>query len=609
MRKTFRININNQVFNIDEDAYWKLDKYISELNHKFANEDSGSEIVRDIEARIAELFAERISDSKQVITIDDVNSVIGIMGNPDDYEQTENQPHQNDEQSTIASDDFGGVRRLYRDTDKRIIAGVCSGLANYFRVHVVVFRVIFVVVLFATQGFLGLVYIFMWIYVPQASTSTQKLEMKGEKVNISNIERIIRDEIREVQDSIDSFTGSHSFPNIGSILRPVVSVTVSIFRSILNFFVKFIGFFLVLFSFAAIISMVFITFFSKSFFSPGFIIPDMPPVFYIASMILSKVELFFGLVAMFFAVTIPFIVVLFLGLKMLFRFRTRSVPIALGALGIWIVSFSFVFFISLNKSFDFKVREQSLVENTVLIPNSATIYLKINDEKLRAKSYIGNFTNDFPFILHETDSGINLCGRPEIDIRTAVDSVFKIQIIKKASGRTRKEASDFINTFNFDYSVVDSAIILDPDFVIETDAEFRAQQTEVVLYLPVGQKIFIDKSMLRFFSYYVDNLQDFRKYDFVDKFWIMTPRGLDWVDKPSEVEPIEDEDVVDFEPDSVIIEQNDHDDFEDEIDDMKSDLDEFKRNYRPESEEFIDQTREAVEEFENDLDDTLRGLK
>ncbi|MDX2429394.1 MAG: PspC domain-containing protein, partial [Bacteroides sp.] len=195
MKKTIKINLNGIIFNIDDDAYEKLKSYLDTISRYFSNKQESKEIIDDIEARIAELFQERVSAENQVITLPIVNQVIDIMGNPEDIADT---GEGGDEQRSF-HDTYTNSKKLYRDPENSVIGGVCGGLSAYFKMDSVIFRLLFVIFFFA-GGASILVYIILWIVLPKAETAAQKLEMRGEKVNVSNLEKKIREEYDSVKD-------------------------------------------------------------------------------------------------------------------------------------------------------------------------------------------------------------------------------------------------------------------------------------------------------------------------------------------------------------------------------------------------------------------------
>ncbi len=195
MKITVSINIGGYPFNIDEDAYAELKRYLRSLELHFAGEESTSEILSDIEARIAELFRAKLSAYKQVITLPDVREVISVLGSPEDI-------------SGGGIDSRGGRtsrtgnHRMYRDPDRRIIGGVCSGIGAYWNIEPLVVRVIFLALVLA--GGLGvLIYLILYIALPEAKTTSQKIEMKGEPVNIENIKEAVKNEFETVRNKMN----------------------------------------------------------------------------------------------------------------------------------------------------------------------------------------------------------------------------------------------------------------------------------------------------------------------------------------------------------------------------------------------------------------------
>ena len=156
MKKTFNINISGIIFHIDEDAYEKLSLYLKRLKQHFDKTDSGKDIIGDIENRIAELLQEKLSDKKQVITLADIDEVITLMGEPYEFSEEE-ETSSNSQQSYQKT--YG--KRLFRDTDTRIIGGVCSGIAAYFNIDPLWVRLGFVLAAFSGFGFL--IYLILWI--------------------------------------------------------------------------------------------------------------------------------------------------------------------------------------------------------------------------------------------------------------------------------------------------------------------------------------------------------------------------------------------------------------------------------------------------------------
>ncbi|HLN20956.1 MAG TPA: PspC domain-containing protein [Bacteroidales bacterium] len=195
MKITVSINLGGSSFNIDDDAYAELKDYLKRLEFHLAPEESSAEILSDIEMRMAELLRTSLTPYKQVITIDDVRRVISIMGTPQDFSGEESS---SPESERIYST---GYHRMYRDPDHRIIGGVCAGMGAYWHVDPIIVRIIFLALIIA--GGLGvLIYLILYIVLPEARTTAQKIEMKGRPVNIHNITDAVKKEFNSVRKNM-----------------------------------------------------------------------------------------------------------------------------------------------------------------------------------------------------------------------------------------------------------------------------------------------------------------------------------------------------------------------------------------------------------------------
>ncbi len=201
MNKVFTINLGGYPFTIDEDAYVYLKKYLDAIHRHFKKSDGYEEITSDIEIRLAELFQESMG-SRAIVTIKDVKYGESIMGKPADFGAEEggetSDPLEGEEKRT-----FRPGKRLFRDPEDEVIAGVCSGIAAYIGINDPLWvRLLFVVLTISSAGFWMVVYGVLWAILPQAVTAGDRLAMRGEPVNISNIGKIIQEEIENLSDKI-----------------------------------------------------------------------------------------------------------------------------------------------------------------------------------------------------------------------------------------------------------------------------------------------------------------------------------------------------------------------------------------------------------------------
>lgn len=192
MKITININLGGYPFNVDEDAYERLRQYMKSLEKEFSGESSASEIMADIEGRIAELFKMRLNAYKQVITMKDVEEVMAILGSPEVISGN----------STTDERPPRSQRRIYRDPDRRVFGGVCAGISAYLDWDPLILRIIFAILIVA-GGFGLALYLILWIVLPEAKTTAQKLEMRGDPVTVENIKDSVKQEFETVKKKMN----------------------------------------------------------------------------------------------------------------------------------------------------------------------------------------------------------------------------------------------------------------------------------------------------------------------------------------------------------------------------------------------------------------------
>ena len=196
MKKTLTINLGGIVYHIDDDAYRLLDNYLSNLKHYFRKQEGAEEIVNDIEMRIAELFAEKVTEGKQVITVSDVEEIIARVGKPEDF-------------------------------------GVAAGLAAYFGWDITLVRILMIILVFVPYCPMIILYIIGWIVIPEARTAAEKLSMRGEAVTIENIGKTVTDGFERVADGVNNYMNSGKprtfLQKIGDVFVSIAAVLFKIF--------------------------------------------------------------------------------------------------------------------------------------------------------------------------------------------------------------------------------------------------------------------------------------------------------------------------------------------------------------------------------------------
>lgn len=204
MKKTLSIHLGRQLFVIEEDAYDRLQAYLKKLEASLANESGITEIVEDIEMRFAELLSQYLGETRQVVTIGDIEKAISSLGEPEEITEEAEQPKQ-----TYTNSDTSGQKRMYRDVDNGMLGGLCSGFAAYLGIDPVIVRIIFVIFLFMGFGFL--LYIILWIIIPSAKTPSERLQMKGKPVNIDTLKEEFEKTAGRLKD--DTINAANRFRN------------------------------------------------------------------------------------------------------------------------------------------------------------------------------------------------------------------------------------------------------------------------------------------------------------------------------------------------------------------------------------------------------------
>lgn len=198
MKTTITVNLGGLVFHIDNDAYEMLNTYLIAIEKQFNSEAERKDIMADIETRIAELFTEMLGKKRDVIRKEEVLKVIEIVGQPEDFMEEETSPPGS---SRKKSTTYQSTKKLYRDPDNRVLGGVCGGLGAYFNIDPLVFRILFILIFFGMGSGL-IIYIILWIVIPEAHTTAQKLEMRGEPITIENIKKAVREEFENVRKNM-----------------------------------------------------------------------------------------------------------------------------------------------------------------------------------------------------------------------------------------------------------------------------------------------------------------------------------------------------------------------------------------------------------------------
>ncbi len=516
MKKTIKINLGGVVFHIDEDAYDLLRKYLDQLDARFKVEPGGSEILTDIETRMAELFQSKITTDKQVLTLPDAREVIDVMGEP---EEIVDEAPGEEEEPVIRPTRRSG-RRMYRDPDNQIIGGVCSGLGANLNIDPVFVRILFVIFTLA-YGIGVLVYILMWIVIPEARTAAEKLEMFGEQVNVYNIEKKVRQEYQQTVDSNGEPVVRRRGNLIGRFIRAI--------GRIILFFFKVIGFIVLgsmaIAGLAVLASLVGVAVGGHTWFmDPGwndgvFKLRDVFGLF------ISPVGGTIGFIALILLVAIPVLSLIYWLAKIVFRFKANDKAVGMSSFGVWVIALIVLLVIGINEGMQYANRGSTETETELTMPKSKTLMVKAIPSTDYNEEAITQFNRHSEFSIAGSKDSVNILIRPKLYIEYTRDSVPVIHIVKRAHGTSYSIARQHADEIRYHYALSDTVLTVDPVIRLTGRDRFHVQSVEVTLDLPEGARVYLDDN-LQDLLHGVRNTENTWSADLVGEEWVMTPEGL-----------------------------------------------------------------------------------
>nr|WP_298999290.1 PspC domain-containing protein [uncultured Allomuricauda sp.] len=517
MNKTVNINLANTLFHIDDDAYNKLRRYLESIKRSFSGTAGSDEIIADIEARVAELFLEKMENERQVITHKEVDAVIAVMGQPEDYmvdeDIFEDQPKR--KESTTRR-----TKKLYRDIDHKYIGGVSSGLEHYLGIDALWIRLIFILLAVFT-GFGLIAYILLWILVPEAATTSQKLDMTGEPINISNIERKVKEGFDDVADKVKNVDYEQVGNKVKSGSKTFFDTIGDIILFLFKVFGKFIGVLLIIIGASTLIGL-FIALFTVGIFDAV----NVPGIdFYeIVSTTGAPVWLISFLV--FLAIGIPFFFLMYLGLKILVTNLKSIGNIAkFSLLGLWLISIGTLFALGVRQAAEFaNVGSVNITEEMVMESPMDTLTIRMNDSDGyydRGDISFGRMTYAFD----QNDKRILISDDVRFKIRKSDDNSVKINVRKDSHGSSTLKARERAKNINYSYALNQGEIVLDDHLTTELSNKARDQEVTTTIYIPEGKVVLLDESTVGHIGRGIKRDRDFYRNDLVDYLWVMGEDG------------------------------------------------------------------------------------
>lgn len=534
MNKTVNINLANILFHIDEKAFNKLQRYLESIKRSFSGTAGSDEIIADIEARVAELFQEKMENDRQVITLKEVDEVINIMGQPEDYmvdeDIFEDEPRK-------SSESRPRVKKLYRDIDNKYIGGVCAGLEHYLGFDVLWIRLIFIVLgIFTGFGFIA--YILLWILVPEAATTSQKLDMRGEPVNISNIEKKVKEGFDEVADRVKSVDYEKVGNKVKSSGRTFFDALGDIIMFFFKVFGKFIGILLIIIGAATLIGL-FIGLFTVGILD----IVHIPGVDFYDMVNSTVAPVWLVSLLSFFAIGIPFFFLLYLGLKILVNNLKSIGNIAkFSLLGLWLLSIIGLSVLGIQQVSAHAFNGTSTVTEDLYFPQSIdTLRISLQSSDLyENQENVG--INGMTVTYNENGDKILFSDDVRFDIKKSEDSLAHIRIRKDADGSSFTSAKDRASKIDYNYSVEANTLLLDNFLTTDVKNKVRDQEVRLTVFVPANSVIQLDESAKRHIGRITRYDKDIYRSDIIDYQWLMQENGvLKCLDCPEDIDNEDDD--------------------------------------------------------------------
>jgi len=543
MKKNISINISGIIFHIEEDGYETLRNYLDSINRYFSTYDDSKEIISDIENRIAEIFLSKLTNGKQIINAEDVDSLIATMGSIQDFEAIEEPEGQQQQErrskaKTSAEPEklyrdgkrkiLGGVasglshyfgidplwirltlvigvlgldifllgaasgffligyiicwivvpssdtlvedkevKKLFRNPEDRVIAGVASGIAAYFGTETTIIRLLFVLgFIFGGAGLL--IYFILWIIAPEAKTITDKMQMQGESVTLSNIESNIKESLNVKEGEEENlFVKILLFPfrliativsGLGKALGPFMLFIVEAIRVLA-------GILLIIIAVSLLFSLLICAGVLMGMFAGGdYIIGDLP------LRLMSDSVPVFTIIVAFFTLFIPALAVAFLGVTIIAKRKVLPSAVGWSMFAIWMVS---------------------ILGLGLTLPSVIRQYKTEGEHKV---------TELFDFNGKQAVLDLNEVGMDDysaVTLRLFGYDGDEYKLIRKyeSRGSSRQQAIQNAQMVTYGVRQADSVLTFDSNIVFDEDAKFRGQSLDMELYIPYDQKFHMDESL------------------------------------------------------------------------------------------------------------------
>jgi len=545
MNKTVTVNIGGRVFNIEESAYQKLNKYIETIRSYFEGSEGVDEIISDIELRIAELFMDGISDQKQVITVADVDNVVSVMGKPEDYVDNDGEEFQAGSRTETG-------KRVFRDPDNRVFFGVCGGISAYFGWDPIVLRALFIIVtLLFGSGVL--IYLILALIIPKAKTTAEKLQMRGEPVTVENISKKVNESVHSVREDIKDFGKKKEVrtftSKVGDFFDDLFHALARILHILFKIIVKVLGVLLLVAGIGGIVTGI-----GMALGIQGFVNLHDTHVFgnneFSAiwnSTLVSAWQRGIFIAGVCLVYFIPVITFILLGIRLLFDKIRISGIVGIVLLILWFIGIGMLTATGIATASEFSVETAFKDDSKVEIHSVDTLHLDISANDAVMYEFTDEFSEQNIFIPEDvTFPGVDSTDymymgkvRFTVEKNTASDG-FELELKRSSRGSTQKDAVTNARQAITHAEMRSDTLLIHPYFALSKGDKLRGQEVKYILKVPVGKSIYLGKNT-RQILYDVPNTTNTYDSDMTGKTWTMTEAGLTCMSCPENIQETENE--------------------------------------------------------------------
>ena len=506
MKKNFSVNIGGRIFNIDDDAYDCLNNYLGRLRDFFAAEQGSQEIIADIEMRIAELLEQKKDSGLQIISLSHIEEVIRHMGEPDQFSDSE----------TEKPKSAPGIKtrgKLFRDPDNRQIGGVAAGIAAWFGIDPVWVRVIFAVfTLFYATGII--VYAVLWIILPLAQTTSEKLEMQRRSININTL----RNELSSAGSGIQK-TGNSILQTIGTIIRFVTEVVARLFNLLIQLLGRLSGLVLLLIVIAMFIGISAASIVRENMDLGSYRLDTVTLVQALQWLVPGPDVRWLAYISVTLLLTAISGLLIFAGLRLLLKWPPLRWQI--------IIVFVLLLVAGIITGVGTIFQYSRSAEHIGSITKRQSIVMK--KKQIHLVSGPDDYNQYFMPLTGDTTPG-NIkyaLGEISLSIRPVpADSLF-VTSIRSASAWQESQAADYAANISYNVKMQDTMVAFNPYFMFPHSDGMRYQKLDIIVGIPVNTEIRIDEPI----SWRI-NYRDFVDHNREAGSFIMTAAGLKMKEEP-----------------------------------------------------------------------------